>query len=300
MIAPTSHENHRQFELPGRITVLEGNGELPKLELTTDWSTAEIYLQGAHITDFQKRGEEPLLFTSRCSRFLAGQPIRGGVPVIFPWFGSREGEPAHGFARLAAWRLQEATAIPEGGVSLRFSLPEAPARATWPEFSANYIITVTDRLAIELIITNLSPGQPLIFENCLHTYFNVGDINATTIRGLQGVGYLDKTQQFAQKTEANEAIRITEETDRIYLNTTTAVEIVDEKLRRRIQVNKRGSASTVVWNPWSAKAQAMPDFCNEDYLTMVCVESGNVAENKLSLPPGRSAVLQVEYSSTAL
>jgi len=273
---------------------------MAKIEAVTDWSTAEIYLHGAHITDFQKRGEAPLLFTSQFSRFTPDQPIRGGIPVIFPWFGAREGEPMHGFARVSEWELHEATALPEGGVSLRFSLPDTAAGATWPPFSANYVVTITDTLSLELIVTNGSADQNFSFENCLHTYFSVGDIDAVSITGLKGVEYLDKTENFAQKTETAEAIKISSEVDRIYCATTGTVEILDSKLRRKIRIEKTGSASTVVWNPWVAKAQQMPDFGNEEYRRMVCVESGNVARNRIVLPPGKSAVLRVVIGSAAM
>jgi len=284
----------------GRVTFLDGRGDLPMIEITTPRSTAEVYFHGAHVTHFQKQGEPPLLFLSQCSNFADGQPIRGGIPIIFPWFGAREGEPAHGFARLAEWELHEATALPEGGVSLRFSLPETSASATWPQFSANYVVTVTDTLTLELIITNAARGQNFSFENCLHTYFAVGDINATSINGLKGVTYLDKLENFTPKTEGTEAIKIASEVDRHFMDTTGPVEILDSKLGRRIRIQKSGSASTVVWNPWITKSQQMPDFGNEEYTQMVCVESGNVARNKLVLPPGKSSVLKVTLSSSAL
>src|SRR4029078_4588485 len=95
-----------------------------KFEVTPRASAAEIYLPGAHVTDFQKKGEPPLIFTSQFSRFRPGQAIRGGIPIIFPWLRPREGEPSHGFARISEWELHEAAALPEGGVTLRFSLPE--------------------------------------------------------------------------------------------------------------------------------------------------------------------------------
>src|SRR5688572_10251740 len=98
---------------------MEGNGTLPKIEVTTAWSTAEIYLHGAQVTHFQKSGEEPLLFCSQLSRFETGAAIRGGIPIILPWFGPREGQPAHGFARNVQWDLNETTALPEGGATLR-------------------------------------------------------------------------------------------------------------------------------------------------------------------------------------
>ena len=94
-------------EALGRVTFLDGQNELPMLEISTPWSTAEIYLHGGHVTQFKKKDEPPLLFLSQCSRFAEGQPIRGGIPVILPWFGQREGLAQHGFARTRAWDLKE-------------------------------------------------------------------------------------------------------------------------------------------------------------------------------------------------
>ena len=298
MVSFELSEQLRRLEIPGHVTFMEGNGGMPKIEVTTVRSTAEIYLHGAHITDFQKKGEAPLLFTSQFSRFTPNQPIRGGVPVIFPWFGPREGEPTHGFARLASWELHEAVTLPEGGVTLRFHLPELAESAVWPPHSANYVVTVTDTLSMELLITNTSADQTFNFENCFHSYFFVGDIGEIAISGLKGATYLDKADHFVQKNESGDSIRITSEVDRIFLDTTAAVEIHDRKLRRKIRIDKTGSASTVVWNPWTAKAQQMPDFGNEEFKQMICIESGNVSKNRVSLPPGRTVVLKVTLSST--
>jgi glucose-6-phosphate 1-epimerase len=300
MVSTDIPDRLKRFEIPGRVTLLEGNGELPKIEVTTDWSSAEIYLHGAHVTDFQKKGEPPLLFTSQFSRFTHAQAIRGGIPVIFPWFGAREGEPSHGFARISEWDLHEATALPDGGVTLRFSLPDTAESATWPPFTANYIVRVTDVLELELIITNAAPDQQFSFESCLHSYFAVGDISSVSVTGLKGASYLDKTDGFAQKVENADAIRINSEVDRTYLDTPAAVEIVDPKLRRKIRIEKDNSLSTVVWNPWSGKSQQMPDFGNEEFKRMLCVESGNVGKNRTVLTSGRSSVLKVRLSSSTL
>jgi D-hexose-6-phosphate mutarotase len=128
----------------------------------------------------------------------------------------------------------------------------------------------------------------------------VGDIGAISISGLKGAHYLDKTQNFERKTERGEQIKITRETDRIYLGTSAAVEIHDPKLGRRIRVEKSGSLSTVVWNPWVDKAEEMPDFGGDEYQQMVCVESGNVAGDRLTLSAGRSSTLKVEWSTLPL
>ena len=293
-------EQLRRLEIPGHVTFMEGNGGMPKIEVATEQSTAEIYFHGAHITDFQKKGEAPLLFTSQFSRFTRNQAIRGGVPIIFPWFGSREGEPTHGFARIVSWELHEAVTLPDGAVTLRFHLPELPESAVWPSFSANYVVTVTDKLGMELLITNTSADENFNFETCLHSYFFVGDVNEIGIAGLKGVSYQDKADQFAQKTESADLIRISSEVDNIYLEARGAVEIHDRKLRRKILIEKSGSASTVIWNPWTSKAQQMPDFGNEEYRNMICIESGNVGLNRVDLPPGRTAVLKVSFSSSPL
>src|SRR6266436_36699 len=213
MVSIDVPEQLKRFEIPGRVTFLEGNGEMTKIEVITDWSTAEIYLHGAQVTDFQKKGEAPLLFTSQFSRFTREQPIRGGIPVIFLWFGAREGEPAHGFARVSEWELHEATTVPKGGVSMRFSLPATGQGATWPPFSANYAVTVTASLELELTITNASADQNLALENCLHTYFAVGDIDAVSVSGLEGADYLDKIENFTRKTEKAKVINFASEVD---------------------------------------------------------------------------------------
>jgi glucose-6-phosphate 1-epimerase len=288
----------RKFEIPGRVTFAHGNGGLPKINITTGRSTAEIYLHGAHITGFQKNGEPPLLFLSRLSQFAAGKPIRGGVPVCFPWFGQREGDVIHGFARITEWDLIETAATPDGGVTVRFRLPSTAANAAWPAYRAEFVVAVTDRLAMELIATNESADRNFDFENCLHTYFAVGDILDVSLAGLKGAHYLDKTDKSARKLESADAIRITAETNRVYPDTPGTVEIRDAKFRRTIHVDKSGSAATVVWNPWTT--QLMPDFDSAEHRQMVCVESGNVGQNKLSLAPGKTAGLKVVLSSRPL
>jgi len=282
------------------VAFLDAQNELPTLEITTPWSTAEVYMLGAHVTSFKKNGEPPLLFMSQFSRFEEGQPIRGGIPVIFPWFGPREGLPQHGFARLKTWELKEVIQSPEGGVTVRFRLPDCPEASAFPAHATEYVITVKETLTLQLCVTNNSPNEVFCFENCLHTYFEVSDITAIGIHGLNGVRYLDKVAKFAEATESGDAIRIHSEVDRIYLDTKGLVEIHDQRLGRVISIEKEGSASTVVWNPWVAKAQQMPDFGNEEYAQMVCVESGNVAQNEVKLAPGKTSVLTVHLSTRTL
>jgi glucose-6-phosphate 1-epimerase len=140
----------------------------------------------------------------------------------------------------------------------------------------------------------------LVIENCLHTYFHVGDIGAVTLTGLENTAFDDFAfgAGGARRAAENAPLSITQETNRVYPGNIATVEIRDEKFRRTIRVDKSSSHSTVVWNPWTT--QKMPeDWIQNEHLNMVCVESGNVKADKLSLAPGKAAGLKVIVSSAA-
>ena len=179
-------ENLRRNEIPGRVTVVAGNGGLAKIVVTTKSSTAEIYPHGAHVAHFQKNGEPPLIFMSHKSWFAPGKAIRGGVPICFPWFGNRDGEPSHGFARVAEWEFVKSAAAPDGTVTLHFALPQLPGREAWKNLRTEFIVTVADTLTMELTAANDACGEALEIEDCLHTYFHVGDIAAVSLTGSAG------------------------------------------------------------------------------------------------------------------
>jgi glucose-6-phosphate 1-epimerase len=278
------------FDIPGLLTISEGNGGLRKMTVTTDHSTAEIYLHGAHVTHFQKHGDAPLLFMSSAGLFHPDKPIRGGIPVIFPWFGPREGLPAHGFARNVDWEPVGHAVLADGSVRIEFRMPAIEF------YEVSYLVTVGEGLALELVVTNTGDRDES-FETCLHTYFQIGSVDAVSISGLKDCGYYDKVRETGA-LETAPAIRITGEVDRAYFDTTAPVEIHDAALGRTIRVEKSGSHSTVVWNPWIEKSKRMADFGDDEYHRMVCVESGNVGKNKVLLPPGECATLKVTLTTT--
>jgi len=294
-------EKLRRHEIPGRVEIVNGHGGLPLVKICTPWSAAEIYLLGAHVAGFQKNGEPPLIFMSAKSYFANGKPIRGGVPICFPWFGNRDGEPSHGFVRLAEWQLVKTAAAPDGTVTVALALPPVPGRETWKSLRTEFVVTVGETLTMELTATNESCGETQELEGCLHTYFQVGDIGAVSLTGLQGAPFDDFAAGAggARKVEQDAVLLISRETNRVYLDNAAAMEIRDEKLKRTIRVEKSGSQSTVVWNPWTT--QKMPeDFDQAEHRQMVCVESGNVKQNKLLLAPGKAAALKLVVSSSTL
>lgn len=296
---PANIEPLKKHEIPGRVAVVAGNGGLAKLVVTTQTSTAEIYPHGAHITHFQKNGEPPLLFMSRKSWFAPGKPIRGGVPICFPWFGNRDGEPSHGYARLAEWQLISTAAAPDGAVNLRFALPQISGRDAWKNLRTEFSVTVADTLTMKLTAANDSCDDTLELEACLHSYFHVGDINAVSLTGLEEAPFDDFAfgANGARSDADSSPLHFIEETNRVYPHNSATVEIHDEKLRRVIRVEKHNSQSTVVWNPWTT--QKLPDdFDPAEHKHMVCVESGNVKQDKISLAPGQSSSLKVILHSS--
>lgn len=282
----------QEFEIPGAVEVVVGQGGLTKLMLESSHSEAELYLHGAHLTHFQRHGEEPILFVSGQSEYHVSKPIRGGVPVIFPWFGARPHSVFHGFARVSEWELVETAVLDEGAVQVRLRLPTMAAA------EVELMVTISDVLTMELRVTCTYDGT-FTFEDCLHSYFRVGDVSLVEVHGLQQHGYYD---QLLGKSliDESECIRIIGETDRIYHAVNPPLAIVDRSLGRVIRIATMGSASTVVWNPWIEKSRRMADFGDDEYIGMICVESGNVREFAVNLSPGETASLVVQISSELL
>ena len=293
------------LQLPDTVRLVAGNGGLPRLDVSTRAATAEIYLHGAHVTAWQPaQAAAPVIWMSAASFFQPEKPIRGGVPICYPWFGphpSDKSAPAHGFARLAEWRLDNVRTLRDGSVDLLLVLDPTSGSQTADARHAATVahrITIGAKLMMSLEVRNPGPDT-LTFEEALHTYFAVQDVTQIEICGLENVEYLDKVAGFARKRQAAEPIRFTAETDRVYLDTTGACTLDDPGLLRRIVVSKSGSQSTVVWNPWRDKAAAMPDFGNDEWRGMVCIETANVGDAAVRLEPGERHVMTAEISVTA-
>ncbi len=195
---------------------------------------------------------------SQRSLFAADKPIRGGVPLIFPWFGARTGHPespAHGFARTSEWQIESLTEDGDGVVIAAFHLssddphPRALAlrlRAALPRRHRSHPHPHAGS-------GKTPPPKPFPFEDALHTYFAVSDVRETSTAGLENADYVDKTDAQQRKNQGPDLIRITSETDRVYESTRKTCIVDDPGLHRKITIEKSGSQTTVVWNPWIAK-----------------------------------------------
>ena len=286
------------LELPSSVELGQGQGGLAIARVFAPTGTAEVYLRGAHVSAWTPAGGTPVIWMSEQSEYAPGVPLRGGVPICFPWFAAHPTDataPSHGFARLADWQLVEAREAGDD-VVLVFVLTdtEASRASAWPHrFEARYTVTVGARLSLALEVTNRDTVE-VSFEEALHTYLAVADIHQTEVAGLEGAPFTDRLT--GPRPAESAPVRFDAETDRIYLNTTATTTVTDASTGRVITVAKQGSASTVVWNPWIDKAAAMADFGDTEYTGMVCVETCNIRDNTITLAPGESHEISVSYS----
>ncbi len=284
---------NRKFGIAGVAEVVAANGGLPAVRVRGKNGSGEIYLHGGHVTSWTPAGGRDALWCSKKSMYEKDKPIRGGVPLCFPWFGPKADDasaPPHGIARLMAWEL-ESIREQGGDVTVVVALrSDASTKKWWPhDFVLRHRVTYGRELLMQMELTN-SGNAPLTVQEAQHTYFAVGDARQIVIRGLAGVTYRSKVENVtAAKQEGD--IRITAETDRVYLDTQSAVIIEDPSYKRRIAIHKENSKTTVVWNPWIAKAKAMPDFGDDEWPEMVCVETCNVGDFAVQLKAGETHIM---------
>ena len=272
------------------------------VEIENAHASASIALQGAHLlrwSPVSNNHKDDIIWLSRNAVFAEAKSVRGGIPVCWPWFGAHPEQkdfPAHGFARTQSWRVKAVNILPGGETELLFCLlpeylPES-VKAMWPyKTPLEYSLKIGKNLQLQLTTFN-HDKQALYISQALHSYFNIGDISAVTVYGLEAREYLDKADNFNRKKQTGPLI-IDSEVDRIYLN--TADDVLIDNLKRKIIIRKQGSHSTVVWNPWKKVAEKMGDMGLNGYAQMLCVESANAAEDRVKILPGESHSLKVCY-----
>lgn len=279
-----------EFNLLDALSLVPGASEQPCVEISTAACTGRQYLNGATVTHWQPAGHDPVLFTSSQAVFRAGKAIRGGVPICFPWFGGHPTDPdapSHGLVRTTPWNLTQTALGPDG--------VEVEMVTNLDQLRAELHTTFGQNLAVRLLVTNTSDSDQT-FETALHTYFNLGDIQQVSITGLEHAEFIDQLQNNQRLTQDDTPISFTAETDRIYQNTEATCVLHDPAMSRRIIVEKLGSKSTVVWNPWIEKAQRLADFGDDEYRGMCCIETANIAEHAVTLAPGDSHTTLVKIS----
>jgi D-hexose-6-phosphate mutarotase len=290
-----THTLNDRFGIPGRLTFIRGTGGLPLAQIENHYAKGRMFLQGAHVASYRPKGHQPVIWISEGSLYEKGKAIRGGIPVCWPWFADHptdRNKPAHGFVRTALWSVRETGENKEGATRLTLGIGHDQETSTfWNHaFDLELSVTFGARLIITLNIRN--PGNELFqCGGALHSYFAVGDSSQVQIQGLNGLTYIDKVDGFRRKIQEG-PVRIRGETDQIFLETKGDCLIKDPVWQRRIRIAKKGSRTTVLWNPGAEKAAGMKDFRNEEYRGMVCVETANAADDVVTVAPGNEHILE--------
>jgi glucose-6-phosphate 1-epimerase len=286
---------------PGAIDISHSPAGLASLQLQGAFGSAQFFLQGAHLTRFHPRSQNEMLFVSAQSHFAPGKAIRGGIPVIFPWFGPREGHPEspmHGLVRTRDWELTDIKVPDNGSASVTFQMQSSPETLVlWPHaFALKLHFTLGETLHIAWEVSNTG-STPFVFEQALHPYFPVADVHHARVHGLHHCRFLDKTAGPELQTDLHENVRFTRETDRLYFDTEAPLVLEDPAAKQRLLISKKGSRSSVVWNPWIAKAAALADLADDEWQKFVCVEQVNAKHNAITLAPGEQHRMEAEFRS---
>jgi glucose-6-phosphate 1-epimerase len=280
-----------KFSIEGEVGFAELEEDLVFITVSNKYADADICLYGAHVTSFKPRNNMDLLWMSPDSNFEVGTPIRGGIPVCFPWFGPHKTDaekPQHGFARLMYWEVAETSTNAAGESVVKLQLNSSDeTKAYWPyDFVAEMTFVVGKKLTVTLKVTNPST-EPFSYTCALHTYYNLSAIDSISIEGLNGLTYYNQLTG-ENGVQEEEKLEITDALTRHYLNTETPVIIDDSAFRRRIKVDKTGSKVTTVWNPGAETCANIGDLPDDGYETFVCVEATNAFDYPVHLNPGES------------
>ncbi|KAM6557649.1 hypothetical protein CsatB_004668 [Cannabis sativa] len=238
-----------------------------------------------------ERGHE-MLFTSSKAIFKPPKPVRGGIPICFPQFGSSGTLEQHGFVRNKIWSIDNdppplppKDSIGKTFIDLVFK-PTADDMKIWPhrfEIRLRVCLGSEGNLILIPRVRNLDT-KPFSFSFAFHTYFAISDINEIRIEGLETLYYLDNLKERECFTEQYTAITFESEVDRIYVRAENVVAILDHERKKSFIIRREGLPDVVVWNPWATKAKAIADFGDDEYKRMVCVD-GAAVERPITLKP---------------
>jgi len=288
-------------------------GTLSGWRITTPYGSALVAQQGAQLLSYTPAGGRPLIWLSEQAIFKPGVPVRGGIPICWPWFGVYDRNPqpvrdsvgaaagaaSHGWVRQVDWLA--ATQYIEGdSVVLEFTF-DAPREHT-PGWRHHAQLSLQMRFGktIEMMLSVRNQGTaPLITTLALHTYLAVSDSRHINILGLEGHRYLDTTQDW-QPRQQQGAVTLDGETDRIYLDTAAPITLHDPGWQRDIRLQVTGSKSTVVWNPGVAKCAGLKDMADDAWPHMACIETARVLDDALMVTPGETEEvgLSISWRST--
>lgn len=292
------YDLNAQFGTPGKIAFRDGIAGHPNVVMASQYGTCEISLYGANVLSYRPVGNGPVLFLSKASRSEEGVPVRGGIPICWPWFGALPGHPelpGHGFARTSLWTVVE-TSYSDEGTGLVLGLKDSAAtRKIWPHaFELKLVVEIGESLRLELTTGNVN-DEPIRYTQGFHPYFRIRDIRQVEVEGVEGA----KRKNFLTGAESVQEGRllIDGEMDSLFYPHKNGCAIHDLGLRRKTTVAFHGARNVVVWNPWINKAKSIADLLDEEYHQFLCVEPVCIGDAAVTLAPKKTATFAMSIQS---
>ncbi len=276
------------------LTVSEPEPGFPVIDVQTPVSAATIALHGAQVLTWAPTDHPPVLYVSPKARMTPGTALRGGIPICWPWFGNHPedpSKPAHGFARTRFWELVSGDLVGKVATIVFKLVPDEETKALFPfDFELTATIRIADKLRVKLKMTNTG-DEAYKVSSALHTYLSLGHIDRIQLEGVKGSHYVDQLLEDKTPIYQEKNLQIKGEVDRIY-QSMSSVLIRDLDRVRSVFVDKAGSRSTVIWNPWKDRCKEIKDLPDKGYQEFACVECANAGTDKPTLQPNGSHTLE--------
>lgn len=295
---------NEKYSIPGNIEFVTGKADFVNAVVRNGQAECVVSLYGGQVMSFRPDGRDDLLWMSKSSYFEKGKPIRGGIPVCWPWFGDNPSDPklpSHGFAKTCDWNVKSVSSF-ENFTELILSLSDRDVpdkRFGTQHFELELSVRCGKKLEVELTTLN-SGNSDFKMTESFHTYFSVSDINKAFISGLDGEVYSEKVGDVRKSSIQSGGVTFTTKVARTYSGSVCDCEICDPGYGRKIKISKEGSRTTVLWNPWIAESAKTPDLGDDEYLEMVCVETANAASDSVTIAPGKTHRMKTVISSERL
>jgi glucose-6-phosphate 1-epimerase len=278
--------------LPPGVSSVKDPGGRDALQLDGPGGSLLLALHGAQVLSWRSPHGEVLWCGSK-AEYAPGKPVRGGIPLVFPWFGDHPSDkklPAHGFARNLTWRLVTARPGPE--VVLETN-DDVETRAMWAHaFGLQFTVSLAQDARFTLTVENRGTTA-FRCEEALHTYFAVGDIHTASVHGLQGVPHIEAAADPEGAWDKQAPLQFRAETDRVFQGVPDRLELRAPALRRTVTLQTTNARSAIVWNPWPVKTARLSGLAADDWKQFCCIESANVKSNAVTVAPGESHSLSL-------
>ncbi|MEG1480236.1 MAG: D-hexose-6-phosphate mutarotase [Kiritimatiellia bacterium] len=280
---------NQRWGVAGRIVFREGPNGVPVVVLAAPNGVCELSLKGGQVLSYRAKGFQNALWLSPLAEFAQGKPIRGGIPVCWPWFGKAPADfptdtGAHGFARTAEWRVAGSEyGAADTSITLMLTEEDATSPAWQYRYQLKLTISVGDCLTLDLQTRNMD-AVPFRYSECLHTYLSVADSAQVEVFGVeeQAVTFRDDVPH-----------------DVIYPKENGVVALRDPVMERVLGIVAEDASAIVVWHP--ALNNTLADVAPDGARRFVCIEPANAHQqgcSPITLAPGTAHTLSMRLQPT--